>query len=345
VTVGGLAQYEASRDAQRYPDRLEDYPLARIEQPFPLTRCGPSIIGAIKPDVVEHAGNLAIVRTSDRFREGGLGVVSLNGGFAQGAVFGEDIGTSYAAPLVAHKAARLLAELPLATPNLLRAVIGAHARWPQACEDLLNAHANPEGREKLLRLVGYGRVDDAALFRSLDSAVTLLAEESIGNDKHHFFELPLPTSFWSGDRRVREISVAMAYSPAVRTTRLDYRMSKLWFTLVAAPDLDAVTQAFHRNREEGMGERNTNRWLTNDARKRGTLQVSRWSFKQALANGNKVFVVVTRQDSQWANGSDEQEPYALTVTLADRELVNVNLYAEVRALLEARAQARARVRV
>ena len=345
LTVGGLAQHEASRDAQRYPDHLEDYPLARTEQPFPLTRCGPTIIGAIKPDVVEHAGNLAIVRTGDRFRESGLGVVSLNGGFAQGAVFGEDIGTSYAAPLVAHKAARLLAELPDATSNLLRALLGAHARWPQACEVLLDANANAECREKLLRLVGYGRVDDVALFRSLDSAVTLLAEESIGNDKHHFFELPLPISFWSGERRIREISVAMAYTPAVRTTRLDYRMSKLSFTLVDAPDLDAVTQAFRRNRAEGMGERSYGRWLPNDTRKRGTLQVSRWSFKQALANGNKVFVVVTRQDSQWANGSDEQEPYALTVTLADRELVNVNLYAEVRAVLEARAQARARARV
>ena len=345
LTVGGLAQHEASRDAQRYPDRLEDFPLAHTEQPFPLTRRGPSIIGAIKPDIVEHAGNLALMRTGGRFRYGGLGVVSLNGGFAQGAAFGEDIGTSYAAPLIAHKAARLLAELPQATPNLLRALLGAHARWPRACEALLNADGSIAGRDRLLRLVGYGRVDDAALFRSIDSTVTLLAEEQIDNDKHHFFELPLPTSFWSGGRRIREISVAMAYSPAVRTTRLDYRMSKLWFTLVDAPDLDAVTQAFRRNREDGMGERSTGCWLPNKVRKRGTLQVSRWSFKQGLANGNKVFVVITRQDSQWSDGSDEQEPYALTVTLADRELANVNLYADVRAVLEARVQARARARV
>jgi hypothetical protein len=94
-----------------------------------------------------------------------------------------------------------------------------------------------------------------------------------------------------------------------------------------------------------MGERSYGRWLSNDTRKRGTLQVSRWSFKQGLANGNKVFVVITRQDSQWSDRGDEHEPYALTVTLADRELANVNLYAEVRAVLEARAQARARARV
>ncbi|RQM51979.1 MULTISPECIES: S8 family peptidase [Burkholderia] len=345
LTVGGLTLNEATRDAQRYPNGIEDHPIARVGQPFPLTRGGPSINGAIKPDVVEYAGNVALMRAGGRTRHAGLGVVSLNGGFANGPAFREDIGTSYAAPMVAHKAARLLAEVPTATPNLLRALLGAHARWPQASEALLNPNGNGEGRDQLLRLVGYGRVDDAALFRSLDHTVTLLAEEQMGNDQHHFFELPLPESFWAGGRRTREITVALAYSPAVRTTRLDYRMSKLWFTVVTASSLDTVTEAFRRNRAKGMGERNNGRWLPNDTRKNGTLQVSRWSFKQALANGDKVFAVVTRQDSPWSNGRDSEEPYALAAVLADREQVNVNLYAEVRAALEARVQARARARV
>ncbi|MDN5752481.1 MAG: hypothetical protein L0H15_04245 [Nitrosospira sp.] len=173
----------------------------------------------------------------------------------------------------------------------------------------------------------------------------MLAEEQIGNDQPHVFELPLPESFWAGGRRTREITIALAYSPSVRTTRLDYRMSKLWFSLVTAGSLDEVTQAFRRNREHGMGERSNGRWLSNDARKNGTLQVSRWSFKQALANSDKVFAVVTRQDSPWSNGRDGEEPYALAVVLADREQANVNLYADVRAALEARAQTRARARV
>lgn len=345
LTVGGLANHEASRDAQRYPNSREDHPLARTGQPFPLTRCGPSINGAIKPDFVEHAGNLAVMRSGGRTRHSGLGVVSLNGGFATASAFSEDIGTSYAAPVVAHKAARLLAELPTASTHLLRALLGAHARWSTACSSLLNSSDNAAGRENVLRLAGYGQVDDAALFRSLDSTVTLLTEEQIGNDQHHFFELPLPDSFWSTGRRVREIAVALAYSPVVRTTRLDYRMSKLWFTLVTAASLEQVTEAFQRNREEGMGERGTGRWLSNNARKAGTLQVSRWTFKQPIAAGDKVFVVVTRQDNPWSTGRDGQEPYALTAVLADREQADVNLYAEVRTALEARVQARARARV
>lgn len=345
LTVGGLSLNEATRNAQRHPNTIEDHVLARAEQPFPLTRSGPSINGAIKPDVVAHAGNIALRRTGGGADHAGLGVVSLNGGFASGPAFKEDIGTSYAAPQVAHQAARLLAEVPDASPNLLRALIGAHARWPQACEALLNAGNNAEGRDKLLRLVGYGRVHEAALYRSLDHTVTLLAEERIGNDQHHFFELPLPESFWAGGRRTREVTVALAYSPAVRTTRLDYRRAKLWFHLVAAGSLDEVTQAYRRNREEGMGERANGRWLPNDTRKSGTLQVSRWRFKQALANGQKVFVVVTRQDSPWSDGRDGDEPYALAVVLADREQANAQLYAQVRKALQARAQARARARI
>ncbi len=346
LTVGGISLFEATRDAQNHPNTIEDHILARANQPFPLTRRGPSINGAIKPDVVEHAGNIALMRTASRPRHAGLGVVSLNGGFASGPAFKEDIGTSYAAPQVAHKAARLLTAVSDASPNLLRALIGAHARWPEACESLLGPGNRPEGRDRLLQLIGYGRVDDAALYRSLDHTVTLLAEERIGADQHHFFELPVPDSFWANGRRAREITVALAYSPEVRTTRLDYRRAKLWFTLVVAANLDEVTQAFQRNREQGMGEHGNGRWLPNDTRKNSTLQVSRWTFRQSRP-GDKVFVVVTRQDSAWSQDEhrNEAEPYALAVVLSDRAQANAQLYAQVQAMLQERAQARARVRV
>jgi hypothetical protein len=345
LTVGGLSLNEATHDAQRHPETIEDHILARASQPFPLTRRGPSINGAIKPEVVEDAGNVALMRTGFRLWHQGLGVVSLSGGFATGSAFREDIGTSCAAPQLAHKAARLLAELPDATPNLLRALIGAHARWPLACEALLNPQGNVEGRSELLNLIGYGKVDDSALHRSLDSVVSLLAEERVGHDSHHFFELPLPASFWAGGRRTREVAVALAYSPAVRTTRLEYRNTRLWFSLVSAVSLDEVTQAFRRNRAEGMGERSNGRWLPNDTRKCGTLQVSRWMFRQALTNNQKIFVVVTRQDAAWSDSRDSEEPYALAVVVGDRENANAALYADMRASLEARATARARARV
>lgn len=345
LTVGGLARHTATRDAQGHPQNIEDLPIALEDQPFPLGRCGPSINGAIKPDLVDHAGNIAVMRSGGRTRQTGLGLLSTCGDFANGRPFAEDIGTSYAAPQVAHRAARLLETLPDASANLLRSLLSAHARWPKACEDLLNHGDNAEGRKRLLQLVGYGRIDEDALYRSVDQAVTLLAEDQIANDKCHFYELPIPDCFWSAGRRQREITVALSYSPDIRTTRLDYRMSKLWYSLVKAADLDEVERAFQRNREEGMGEISTNRWIANDKRKLGTLQVSRWGFKLPPRNGEKIFAVVTRQDTPWGNVADDQESYALVAVLADRENAQINLYAQVRAQLEARAQVRARARL
>ncbi len=345
LTVGGLARHTATRDAQRHPSTIEDVPIAQEDQPFPLGRSGFSIGGAVKPDVVEHAGNLAVTHVAGGTRHAGLGIVSTCGDFASGRPFSEDMGTSCAAPQIAHRAARLLGEVPNASANLLRALLGAHARWPKACVELLNAAGDAEGKKRLLQLIGFGRVDSDALYRSVDQAVTLLAEDRIANDKCHFYELPIPASFWSTGKRQREITIALAYSPDIRTTRLDYRMSKLWYTLVKANDLDEVEAAFKRNREEGMGEIVNNRWLSNKDRKAGTLQVSRWEFKMPPRNDEKIFAVVTRQDTAWGTAADDEEPYSVVAVLADRENAQANLYAEIRAELEARAQVRARVRV
>jgi hypothetical protein len=195
-----------------------------------------------------------------------------------------------------------------------------------------------------MQLIGYGQVDQRAVRESLDDLVTLLAEDRIGNDQHHFYEIPVPEEFWHGGRRTRRVSVALAYSPEVRTTRLDYRRSKISFTLVNAASLDEVTRAFRRGRDEGMPERATNRLVPNNERKAGTLQMSRWEFGTALRGDQKLFVVVTRQDASWPLPQDADEPYAIAAVLDDSENVHIELYQLVRARLEARVQLRARVR-
>ncbi|MBK6854952.1 MAG: S8 family peptidase [Burkholderiales bacterium] len=343
VTVGGIARHEATRGAQLHPHLIDDRPIARTGHPFPLTRSGPSIGGAIKPDFVDHAGNLAVVRLTGRTAHRGLGVVTTNGGFAGGSAFREEVGTSFAAPAVAHRAAKLLRSLPDASHNLLRALLGAHAYWPAPSVPLLNPHDNAEGRDCLTRLVGYGCINDGALEQSLDNVVSLICEEQIGNDRCQLYAVPIPDELWDGGRRTREVTVALAYSPAVRTTRLDYRMTKLKFSLVVASELNVVAAAFQRNRDQGLPERGTNRWLSGEARQAGTLQVSRWRFLQRPQG--QVYVVVTRQDAAWSMVGDDPEPYALCVSIADRSNAQSRLYNQVQAVLRARVEQRARARV
>lgn len=344
ITVGGLAKRTFSRDAQRYPDRIEDVAIASEWQPAPFTRSGLSVGNAIKPDFVDDAGNAAVTR-NNRIRYQGLGLPSFNSGFAAGHILREDFGTSFAAPIVAHKAAKLVGKFPDWSVNLARAILAVHAKWPQETVQLLNAESNAVGRNKVLRLAGFGKIDDLALFDSLDQVVTLYSEERIEHNKHHFYELPVPYDFWSRGRRTRTLSIALAYSPEVRTTRLDYKRTKLSFTLISADSLEAATAAFTHGRDDGLPERATNRTISGEDRKPGTLQMSRWIFKSPLTNGNRLFVVITRQDANWSTATDELESYALAIVLNDEENVTVNLYNQINLMLQARIQQRARARV
>ena len=65
-------------------------------------------------------------------------------------------------------------------------------------------------------------------------------------------------------------------------------------------------------------------------------------FRQRLQHGS-LFVVVTRQDAAWSPVSDQPESYALAIVPDDRQRAEADLYAEVRAELQARARVRIQV--
>jgi len=57
LTVGSLAQHNATMDAQQYPEINQLSP-ATDKQPSPFTRHGPSVKGALKPELVAIGGKL-----------------------------------------------------------------------------------------------------------------------------------------------------------------------------------------------------------------------------------------------------------------------------------------------
>jgi hypothetical protein len=348
LTVGGIAAKEATRSAQRYFNRIEDIPVAKISEPSPFTRTGFSVGDAIKPDFVEEAGNWAMnPRAQGRPKIQGLGVVSFASEPLQGA-FKEAVGTSFAAPALAHKAAKLAGRFRELSVDAIRALLAVHARWPEGTRMRFNEGDTRENRDKILRVVGYGKVEDDALYESTDGVVTLFTEDSIEKDRHHFYELPIPDDFWSPGRRNREIGVALAYRPEVRTTRLDYRRSKLSFAFVTEASLEAVTRAFQSNRAktEVISERGTNRLISSESRNPATLQLSRWTFKTPLKD-QKCFVVVTRRDANWSDdATDELERYALAIVIRDPQKdSSVNLYERIQTILQMRNRESERIRI
>jgi len=340
LTVGSLARYELN---PRWPDDPAYQPVARTDQPSPFTRHGPSVNGAIKPDLVDYGGNwITDARAGGGLAAGrqGGGERSTNSSLATHNPCREDSGTSFSAPKVAHAAARILGEIPEAGVDLGRALLVAHARTPQACSDLL------ADDEAIRNVTGYGYVDRSALYRSAEDCVTLWAQESIENRHHHFYEVPVPDEFWQGGRRNREITVSLAYRPPVRTTRIDYRAAGISFKLVQAESLDAVARRFNaavaRDSVENISERNAGRGFTEQTRSRGTVQASTWQFTQPSPSVRRSswFVVVTRNDPAWgANLVREREPYALAVMLADRLAEQSRLYNRMEAQLRTRLRA------
>ena len=340
LTVGSLARHNQTFNSQRNPKDLTELPIAHPGQPSPFTRSGYSIDGAIKPELMAHGGNWAL----DRYRnfglvDAGMGVVSTGHQFASGYPFVVDVGTSMAAPQVAHLAASVLREHPNATANFIRAQLCLNAALPQASQQLIDSN------KALKQVCGYGQVDESALYRSLENAVTMIADGQIENKRHHFYEIPLPEEFTSGGKeRLREIAVALAYTPPVRSTRIKYRATRIDFKLVAANDLEHVTTMFNKAtpKEDYQSIKElSSAAIGQKVRSKGTVQADFWCFKQfrktSLLRTKKLFVVVTRNDYPWGESlCNNEENYSLLVALRDKENLLAQLYTQIKAQLDAK---------
>lgn len=346
LTVGSLAHYEGSHMAVRFPSDPAYQPIARRDEPSPFSRTGPGPRGAIKPELVDYGGNLYLdTRAGLSWNTAGreLGELTTNHGFATGNLLTADVGTSFATAKVSNLAARILGTYPSASPSMLRALLAAHASVPDAVRNRLGGD-----QAKILRFVGYGRPDQEATLFSSENRVTLIAEDALPPDQHHFYELPLPEDLFSGPaRRERRLTVAIAHAPEVRRTRLDYKNSALSFRIVRARNLAAVTSAYRRlSRDEVEPSIPEEGFMPSPSlRAPATLQCATRIIRQvdSRLREKPYFLVITNRPASWVPASSP-EPYAVVVVIEDRSSQQVQLYTQISAQLRARSQVRAQVR-
>ncbi len=337
LTVGSIARHELALPAARSPRDPSHQPIARRDQPSPFTRGG-AANGPIKPELVEHGGNLAVdirAGTTRAVQSPTLGVLSTNHGFAAGDLFAVDIGTSFAAPAVANLAARILGRYPDASAELLRPLLVAHADVPAASAELLE-------RPELVRLTGYGIPRADRCLSSSERIVTLLAEDTLRENETHFFEIPLPDDFTEPPvRRARRVRVAIAHTPLVRPGRAEYRASRLAFRVVRSSSLDTVRSTFQRGSTLSSISEN-GLWPSPKLRDRGTVQAAVWDIRQTNRRWaeKRPFLVVSRTVPRWAEGLVPAERYACVAIVEDRSEAPVRLYTQLRARLRARARVR-----
>ena len=206
LTVGSLARHNSTADSQRYSQEISQLSPASEGQPSPFTRHGPSVNGAFKPELMAIGGNLASpLRHKKQWQwdTRGLGVLTCHHEFVGKTLFKEVSGTSFAAPYITHLVARFLNDYPDASANLLRAVMVNHAilnheintTFSEEMRSTYKKTPETKGRNIARDVAGYGAVDEDALFRSTDDTVVLISEDSIENNAHQFYELPLHVDY------------------------------------------------------------------------------------------------------------------------------------------------------
>lgn len=237
LTVGGITTSAAAAGYNARETVLRR-PLGEPGWPSPITRRGPGIGGAVKPEVVERSGTLGI--ESDRLVDNDpeLGVIGARLG--SGRLLGYMTGTSAAAPLVTRIAAAVKARHPGFSANLIRALVLLSAR----SSDFASLFEGAKGSARAAaarNLGGFGQPEIARAIESTTHRAVLVAESSVPVNGVHIYELPIPGSFMASGG-VRGIDVALAYNPRTRQSRLDYLSNRIDFALIRGMSLDKVIE-------------------------------------------------------------------------------------------------------
>lgn len=332
ITVGSLAHGNGLGPASTQDAHLRAI-TAELE-PSPFTRIGPGVGGSCKPDVVDIGGTFVFDAITARLRRGEdmptAGVVTLHHRFLD-RLFTTGSGTSYSAPLVAHKAAQLLTLFPSATTNLIRALLVGAAKIPAESRNKLASL----GTLAVRNICGHGQIDTNRAAYSDDHRVVLYAEDQLAYDHFAVYELPIPEPFQGGGRRT--IKVTLAFDPPVRHSRVDYAGVGMSYRLVRGCDPDFIFDHFRkRTKLEGDAPELAKRYNCDlrpgpQVRELGTVQSSSVTFTQDTNRYGDKYYLIVRCEGGWASTSETMQRFALVVELLHE--AQVKLYARLNARL------------
>ena len=359
LTVGALTP-DALAGAARSSFAATRRALGEGGWPSPFSRQGPGIDGSVKPELSAPGGSLALdIELGTLAQDDALGIVSASGK-APERLLDIDIGTSYAAPLVARVASAVTAAYPGFKANLVRALTLLGSSEPRFLEAI--SSMPKRDRDKVqFRTVGYGEPRLAETIESTPHRTILVAEDEIRVDSTIVYEIPVPTSF-NASGGARGIDVALAFDPQTRARRLDYAATKMKFWLVRGMSAEGISEVFTSEGEEALEElesleaqdaeestedeadekRRTPSKLgrchvalspSGLARSRGANQLARKRFAQRLPDGDgDTYHLVVQCRRVWASTSFRQS-FGVAVALW-RDEGHAEIYNEIKARIE-----------
>lgn len=328
ITVGALAN--GTGVGARHERDAHIRPITQALEPSPFSRAGPGAGGIRKPDFSDIGGTLVFDAPSARLRSAPhipeAGVITLNHEFTR-QLLTSGMGTSYAAPMLANKAAELLRLFPAASANLIRALLAGASSVPDACARRL---AGMDAADRA-RICGHGMVDTLRAAYSDDHRVVLYAEDRLTIDHFAVYRLPVPPEFQSNGRRT--IRVSLAFDPPVRRTRAEYIGTKMNFRLLRGCRSAEVFSHFRaRTAEEGDPPNIPGRFKCAlepgpNSRDGQTLQTASKTFVQDTFDYGDEYYLVVRCAGGWAEIQEVSQAFAVVVELEHQP--GVRLYARL----------------
>lgn len=352
ITVGGLAEHDATEVKRSTGKDDITRAIARVNEPTPSTRIGPGVNDSLKPEFVSYGGN-DVFQGFGQFREteridSGVAVMSFSHQPTE-HLFAYKVGTSFAAPRVAHLAALVwdrirqnFGEDP--DPNLVRAVLATSAVRPEAARKLVEEKKGPEF---VPHVCGYGIPDPELALESAGRRVTQVAQGKIKIDTFQIYQIPVPKEFQEYPKTKR-IIVALAFDPPVRRRRAQYLGVDMCCYLIRNKTVPEIVNAYRAVTAKERKSKSYPKAIqgackcdfepTSSALATSTLHRYEWVSKRKLNDGDTFYLLV-RADRNWAPPEIEEQDFAVAVTLESND---PRLYAAVQNRIPLRQRTRLR---
>jgi Subtilase family len=345
ITVGALHDDQIGR-AATVGNSHDPLPVTGL--PTPVSRMGPGIANAIKPDLLMPGGRLRVtpvlartplaLRVSKESAFGGLQVAGAGLDAAGQVTSNAWSGATSGAAALGTRAAHFIHDALLqAYPDeygsmhlrykalLIKALLLHRCEIEPDARKLVESVFGPTGQHRhgkradnVFRMFGLGvpRIDEVTA--CLGNRATLWGTGSLGADGGLQFELPLPICL-AGQAGYRKLSVTLVWFTAVTTGRRAYRSERL---IVEEPSPDRLKQVLTRSTKY---QPDTNR------ASRGTVFSRSWDGKGArtFVDGTDFLLRVVRKPDSLDDLPDTTEfAFAATLEAADMALP---IYEQVRA--------------
>lgn len=351
LTVGSLAHEYAPLN--RDPQDISFSP-ARKDFPSPFTRVGLGYKQMIKPDLVEYGGNSIYTNRSAGVEDPGGKLVTVNPTWLEdGKLFTLVKGSSFAAPKIAHQAAKLFNQYPEATSNFVKALLIASAEIPEERPSPLNKvsfSSSDTELANLLKIYGYGKPNFQKALYSTQSDVLLLHSDSMKLNSVRLYYFYLPDEYVNITGK-KGLSVTLVFNPLVNKNRKDYLGCLMEFHLFSDMEIEEVSKAYkgikiQQDEEEVIPEKFEVKEIKLrpgiNLRKRGVHQKGIIKFQ---AKGKPDFdltkplvLAVVCQD-RWIRQENYLQEYSVIVSISHQG--QIDLYNKIRDRIKERVRVRA----